>query len=266
MVKIGIANQKGGVGKSFMSVNIATCLASKGNKVLFIDCDASCNSTEYLGFNKEQVSATIADCLAGEKRLTDEGVLRPATITKSFFGFDKEVSIGVDVLAGDLRVENMEFDDLQIVKDLISDVESTYDYCIFDCPSQKTSLTLVSLIACDHIIVPINPSIDSIKGYMLMTDLIQTLRSTGEGREVGLLGVAMNKYKGNRQLDRYITEEVLSGIPQDKIFKTFVRESSLAEQARFMSKPLIYFKSTHPITRDMMDLTDEILEKLRKKG
>lgn len=224
-----------------------------------MDCDASCNSTSYLNATGEVPEKTIVDCLNGDVSIKD--VIRQVSIPETRGGRDFLTPIELYIIPSDIRVEELEFDDLNVIRDMIAEVEQDYDYCIFDCPSQKTSLTLVTLCACEHILIPVNPEIDSVGGYGMMSDLVAKLRTGLMNERLSIVGVVMNRIKPKQVLDNYIHTTLSEGAGK-KVFLSSIRDSALVAQARYFTKPLCYFRPTHPVTQDIQAVTKELITKI----
>ena len=160
---IAIANQKGGVGKTTTAINLSSCLAEAGQRVLTIDFDPQGNATSGLGLEKGQIEDTVYEMMLGDCSFED--------------CLQREVQEDLDVLPSDsnlsgaeielLDVENKEF----VLKSHLDQVKNDYDFIIIDCPPSLSLLTLNALVAADTVLVPIQCD------YYALEGLSQVLRT-----------------------------------------------------------------------------------------
>ena len=142
-----IANQKGGVGKTTTTINLAAALAEKGKKVLVIDMDPQGNTSSGLGIDKDELDTTVYQLMIGDNTF-EECV-------------QKEVFENLDVLAANvnlagIEIETMDMEDRNyILHDIIEKIKEEYDYIIIDCPPSLNALTINAMTTADSVLVPI---------------------------------------------------------------------------------------------------------------
>ena len=142
-----IANQKGGVGKTTTTINLAAALAEKGKKVLVIDMDPQGNTSSGLGIDKDELDTTVYQLMIGDNTF-EECV-------------QKEVFENLDVLAANvnlagIEIETMDMEDRNyILHDIIEEIKEEYDYIIIDCPPSLNALTINAMTTADSVLVPI---------------------------------------------------------------------------------------------------------------
>lgn len=186
---IATANQKGGAGKSTVTVNLAVALGQAGKRVLVVDADPQFDSTAMLGRAPEDAPHTIADVFLGTTEAAT--AVRPA------------VAPGVDLLAGDSRMADVELTLVSQVRreeflaEALRDVQGDYDYLLIDCPPNLGLLTVNAFVAADEVLIPIS-MIDrnAYKGASTLLSTLETLRSRRVSVET--LGLLRNNVDARR--------------------------------------------------------------------
>ncbi len=186
---IAVANQKGGAGKSTVTVNLAVALGQAGKRVLVVDADPQFDSTAMLSCSPEDAAHTIADVFLGTSEA--EPAVRDA------------VAPGVDLLAGDSRMADVELTLVSQVRreeflaEALRDVLSRYDYLLIDCPPNLGLLTVNAFVAADEVLIPIS-MIDrnAYKGASTLLSTLETLRSRRVSVET--LGLLRNNVDARR--------------------------------------------------------------------
>lgn len=186
---IATANQKGGAGKSTVTVNLAVALGQAGKRVLVVDADPQFDSTAMLGRAPEDAPHTIADVFLGT--------------TEAVSAVRAAVAPGVDLLAGDSRMADVELTLVSQVRreeflaEALRDVQGDYDYLLIDCPPNLGLLTVNAFVAADEVLIPIS-MIDrnAYKGASTLLSTLETLRSRRVSVET--LGLLRNNVDARR--------------------------------------------------------------------
>ena len=259
MIKIAIFNQKGGVGKTTLTVNLASCFSERWDKkVLVVDADAQCNSTAYL-------TATNPDEFIAEKNLytllEGKDKLNSCIYPISFYKNGHQLQTNISVLAGSKEVDLIDTDDATKLRKILLDVEDEYDFCFLDCSAQKTSINLLALAACNFVLVPIEPDVDSVNGYDMVLKLINSFKDSLTNETVKILGLLLNGVKTIGALDKYLRDKFSQEF-DNLVFKATIRDSAIIRQARFFGLPVNYFKKSSNITLDYYSCALEIIEKV----
>lgn len=217
---ISIANQKGGVGKTTTTINIAAYLGQKRKKVLLIDLDPQGNATSGIGVDKTTIENSSYDVLVNETSI-EEAIL--STEFKN-----------VDVLPTNINLAGAEIELVSaisremILKNALSEVDSKYDYVLIDCPPSLGLLTLNSLTASNGIVIPIQGEYYALEGLTQLVDTINLVKKK-LNPQIGIIGVVLTMFDMRTQLTRQVKEEVEKYFG-DKVFSTVIpRNVRLAE-------------------------------------
>lgn len=217
---IAIANQKGGVGKTTTAINLTSCLAEVGKKILLVDIDPQGNATSGVGVDKDQLentsyelfigNCTLEDCIV-ESQVSNLWVL-PSNVNLSGAEIDL---IGVD---------NREY----ILKNEINSIRDEYDFIIIDCPPSLNILTVNAMTTADSVLVPIQCEYYALEG---LSQLIHTINLVQErlNPELDIEGVVFTMYDARTNLSLEVVENVKANLRQT-VYKTIIpRNIRLAE-------------------------------------
>ena len=217
---IAIANQKGGGGKTTTAINLSSCLAEAGQRVLTIDFDPQGNATSGLGLEKGQIEDTVYEMMLGDCSFEDCR--------------QREVQEDLDVLPSDsnlsgaeielLDVENKEF----VLKSHLDQVKNDYDFIIIDCPPSLSLLTLNALVAADTVLVPIQCEYYALEGLSQVLRTINIVKRK-MNPSLEMEGVVFTMYDARTNLSLEVVENVKNNL-NEKIYKTIIpRNVRLAE-------------------------------------
>ena len=261
-IKIAFINGKGGCGKSTSLFHIAGVLSKTGKRVLVIDLDKQCNSTDtfLMHSGTAYVQYTVYDALMGEElccystKFLSHGNAHP-----SYFG--------VSILPGDIRLEDeakLRDADFKMfgraVDSYAKDFE--YDYILVDMPPSNKTLNEICLEhIVDHVLVPFSSDIHSVSGYGDIIDTVQSARAVNP--TLNIIGVFLARYMANCGVDRYIREQLLS-------FDTFIDiQIPLAADIRegvMFGRPISYYKKVSKSRSAYETLVDEINKRVGVGG
>ena len=217
---IAIANQKGGVGKTTTAINLSSCLAEAGQRVLTIAFDPQGHATSGLGLEKGQIEDTVYEMMLGDCSFED--------------CLQREVQEDLDVLPSDsnlsgaeielLDVENKEF----VLKSHLDQVKNDYDFIIIDCPPSLSLLTLNALVAADTVLVPIQCEYYALEGLSQVLRTINIVKRK-MNPSLEMEGVVFTMYDARTNLSLEVVENVKNNL-NEKIYKTIIpRNVRLAE-------------------------------------
>lgn len=218
---MAISNQKGGVGKTTTSINLASGLAHVGKKVLLIDFDSQGNATQGLSANQNNSQATIYSVLM-------EGVpIQQAIVPKVNPRIDI-VPANINLAGADLDMDKMEYGKEELLKKAIAPIRDQYDYIIIDCPPALGLLNTNALTAADSVLIPVQCEYYALEG---LTQLLNTILLTQSvfNRNLTIEGVLLTMLDSRTNLGVEVTQEVRKYF-KDKVYKTVIpRNVKLSE-------------------------------------
>lgn len=246
MRTIALLNQKGGVGKTTVTANLGAGLARAGREVLLVDLDPQAHLTRGLGLIPEELERTVYDVLQGAAPAKEAFVevkgltLLPASLALS----------GADLtLAG---VAGREL----LLRDALEDVRG-FDYVLLDCPPSLGVLTLNALTAAREVVIVTEPEFYALAGIAdLVGKTVETVKKR-LNRGLTITGVVVNRYNARRKLAGEVTERLRAHFGE-KVYRTFVRNTSALAEAPGHGKTIFEYRPTSPGAEDFAALTKEV--------
>lgn len=247
---IAIANQKGGVGKTTTAVNLSSCLAYKGKKVLLIDIDPQGNTTSGLGIDKKAIGKSIYDVLINdvdiESTLVDTPVENLKLCPSNIQLAGAEVEL-VSVISRETRMRTA-----------LSEVKKKYEFIIVDCPPSLGLLTINSLTAADTILVPIQCEYYALEGLSQLMNTVKLVqRHLNPSLDVE--GVVLTMFDARTNLSIQVVEEVKKYF-RNKVYRTVIPRNVRLSEAPSYGLPIILYDPKSKGAECYMELADEVIE------
>ena len=228
---IAVANQKGGVGKTTTSVNLAAALAVAEKKTLLIDIDPQGNATSGMGQNTGSLDGSIYDVLIGE-RLLDE-IVRPTDLP-FLFG----APANIDLIGAEVEMISLAERETRL-REALGVTGGEYEYVIIDCPPSLSLLTINALTAAESVLVPLQCEYFALEGLSQLLTTIDLIRNNFNP-DLRLEGILLTMYSSRTNLSRQVASEVREHF-SESVFRTVIPRNVRLSEAPSFGKPVILY-------------------------
>ncbi len=254
---ITVANQKGGVGKTTTTINLATALAAVDRTVLVIDLDPQGNASTGLGVDKNRRNVSTYDILTGQATLREAVV--PTAVPRLYLAPST-----LDLLGAEMEIANKPDRAYRIRKAIESYVPSPvrFDYILIDCPPSLNLLTINAMAAAHSLLVPLQCEFFALEGLSQLLQTFEEVRGT-INPELELHGIVLTMYDSRNNLASQVVEDVRSFMG-DKVYDTVIPRNVRISEAPSYGKPAILYDLKCAGSQAYLRLASEVIKRERK--
>lgn len=248
---IALANQKGGVGKTTTSMNLAASLATLEKKVLLVDADPQANASSGLGVDIAEIEGSIYECII------EQADVREAIYTTEIDGLDI-IPSHIDLVGAEIEMLNLPNRE-KVLSNLLAPLKGEYDYILIDCSPSLGLITVNALTAANSVIIPVQCEYFALEGISKLLNTIKIIKSK-LNPSLEIEGFLLTMYDSRLRLANQIYDEVKRHF-QELVFKTVIQRNVKLSEAPSHGVPAILYDAESTGAKNHLALAKEIIEK-----
>ncbi|MGN6617382.1 MAG: ParA family protein [Ilyomonas sp.] len=248
---IGVANQKGGVGKTTTAINLAASFAVLEFKTLLVDADPQANSTTGVGFDLHNVTNSLYDCMVNDVAAKD-------VVLKSEIPNLDLIPSHIDLVGAEIEMINYPNRE-NVMKGILDPIKDEYDFIVIDCSPSLGLITVNALTAADSVIVPVQCEFFALEGLGKLLNTIKIVQSR-LNTELQIEGILMTMYDGRLRLSNQVVSEVRRHF-DELVFSTIIHRNTRLSEAPSFGKPVILYDAESKGSVNYLNLAKEVLQK-----